>query len=317
MRTPGFIVTACLLICGCGEVQDRSTADESVDVTAEKKPAVVVTSQPLFEIATLLAGGLIDVQKITPDNLASRVWKPNKEDVKRLQQANLILISGAGYEPWKDRVSLPGSRLKDTAVGYYSQFIRIPDAITHQHGPEGQHAHPGTVWATWLDPELAESQSMRVADLFAELLPNAPEKSTAAMTRIKSELAKTQTLAADLAARTADKRLTVVGDSPQYHYLTSKLGWEFQYVHWDESRELTSIDRDELTALTEKLPKDQPRVFLLNSLQPDSAAGFAADAGFTVIRIDLCEYPRPDSSTSLFDRLHGNLLRLQSAAGQP
>ena len=317
MLSRGFILTACLLISGCGEVQDKSTADNSDDSTTDKRPVVVVTSQPLFEMATLLAGGRIDVQKIPPDNIASRLWKPNKEDVKRLQQADLILISGAGYEPWKDRVSLPGSRLKDTAVGYYSQFIRIPDAITHQHGPEGQHAHPGTVWATWLDPELAESQCTRVADLFAELLPDAPEKSSASITSIKTELAKTQTLAADLATRTADRKLTVVGDSPNYHYLTSKLGWEFQYVHWDESQELTSEAKNELTVLTEKLPKDQPRFFLLSSLQSDSTADFAADAGFTVIRIDLGEYPMSDSSNSLFERLHNNLLRLQSAVGQP
>ena len=100
MRTPGFIVTACLLISGCGEVQDRSTADKSGDVTADKKPVVVVTSQPLFEMATLLAGGRIDVQKITPDNIASRLWKPNKEDVKRLQRADLISRVLRGRQIW-------------------------------------------------------------------------------------------------------------------------------------------------------------------------------------------------------------------------
>ena len=317
MRSRGFIVTACLLISGCGDVKHSSSTDRSSNPITDKKPVVMVTSQPLFEVADLLAGDHIEVHRITPDNIASRNWTPQKDDVKRLQKADLILISGAGYEPWKDRVSLPGSRLKDTAVGYYSRFIRIPDAITHQHGPEGQHAHPGTVWATWLDPELAESQSMRVADLFAELLPNESEEFTAAITSIKAELTKTQTLAADLAARTADKKFTVVGDSPHYYYLTSKLGWEFQYVHWDESQELTSVAKDELTALTEKLPKDQPRFFLLNSLHKESTAGFAADAGFTVIRIDLCEKPLSDSSNSLFERLYSNFLRLQSAVGQP
>jgi zinc transport system substrate-binding protein len=318
MRSRGFILTACLLISGCSEVKDRSAADKSDDSTTDKKPVVVVTSQPLFEMAILLAGGRIEIQKITPDNIASRLWKPKKEDVKRLQEADLILISGAGYEPWKDRVSLPGSRLKDTAVGYYSRFIRIPDAITHQHGPEGQHAHPGTVWATWLDPELAESQCTKVADLFAELQPEASNEITLAATKIKTQLANTQALAAEISTKTSRQKIMIVGDSPHYHYLTSKLGFEFQYVHWDESQELTSMAKDELMALADKLPKDQPRFFLLNSLHSESTAGFTTAAGFKVIRIDLCEYPWSKTSPkSFFERLHGNFLNLQSAMEQP
>ncbi len=317
MRSRGFILAACLLICGCSEVKDSSSTDRSSNSTADKKPVVVVTSQPLFEVADLLAGDRIKVHKITPDHIASRNWKPQKEDVKRLQNADQILISGAGYEPWKDRVSLPGSRLKDTAVGYYSRFIRIPDAITHQHGPEGKHAHPGTVWATWLDPELAESQCTKVADLFVELQPAASHEITAALSKIKTQLANTQALAAEISAQTSAQKITIVGDSPHHHYLTSKLGREFQYVHWDESRELTSIAKDELTALADKLPKDQPRFFLLNSLQSESATTFATEAGFAVIPIDLCEYPLQDSSNSVFERIHGNFMRLKSALEKP
>jgi len=317
MRSWGFILTACLLIFGCGDVKDSSSTDRSSNSTADKNPVVMVTSQPLFEVADLLAGDHIEVHKITPDNIASRNWKPQKNDVKRLQNADMILISGAGYEPWKDRISLPGSRLKDTAAGYYSEFIRIPDAITHQHGPEGKHAHPGTVWATWLDPELAESQCIRVADLFVELQPAASNEITAALTMIKTQLAKTQELAAEISEKTSAQKITMIGDSPNYHYLTSKLGLEFQYVHWDESQELTSIAKDELTALADKLPKNQPRFFLLNSLQPESTATFATGVGFTVIRIDLCEYPLQDSSNSVFARIHGNFMRLKNALETP
>ena len=318
MRSFGLILTACLLIFGCSDVRDKSTTDISGNSSVDRTPVVVVTSQPLFELTTLLAGNQIDVQKITPNNIASRLWKPKKEDVKRLQQADLILISGAGYEPWKDRVSLPGSRLKETSVGYYSQFIRIPDAITHQHGPEGQHAHPGTVWATWLDPELAESQCTRVADLLSELRPSASTEIATTITNIKAQLAATQNLAKEISSLTSARKITVVGDSPHYHYLTSKLGWDFQYVHWDESQELTAVAKDELSALARKLPSNQTRFFLLNSLHAESTASFAVEAGFEVIRIDLCEYPPADGSQDRFlDRIHSNMERIKSAMDVP
>lgn len=316
MRSPAFILTSCLLMCGCSDVKDESTSGKPGNRTTDQKPVVIVTSQPLFEVADLLAGDHMEVQKITPDNIASRNWKPGKGDVQRLQKADMILISGAGYESWMDRVALPGSRLRDTAAGYYSEFIRIPDAITHQHGPEGKHAHPGTVWATWLDPKLAESQCARVADLLTELKPDASREISAGITKIRTHLAKTQNLATKIFAATSAQKIKVAGDNPHYYYLTKHLGWDFQYVQWDESQQLTALEEDELSVLAEKRPKGQPQLFLLNSLHAESTARFVTDAGFTVIRIDLCEYPAPQKSPdTFFDRLHSNFARISTAVG--
>jgi ABC-type Zn uptake system ZnuABC Zn-binding protein ZnuA len=159
---------------------------------------------------------------------------------------------------------------------------------------------------------------MRVADLLSELTPSASTEIATAMTTIKAQLAKSQDLGKEISSLTSARKITVVGDSPHYHYLTSKLGWDFRYVHWDESQELTAVTKDELTTLVKNLPRDQTHFFLLNSLQSESTARFAVEAGLRVIRIDLCEYPLAGGSGDrFFDRIHTNLEQIKSAIEVP
>ena len=81
-----------------------------------------------MQMTQAIVGDAGDVVLVVPNETSSPNWSPTVDDAKTMQQARLILVSGAGYEPWKDRVSLPGSRTRDTAAGYYDQLIRIPDA---------------------------------------------------------------------------------------------------------------------------------------------------------------------------------------------
>lgn len=296
------------VITGCDRSSDPSAS-------AEKKAAraiqVVVTSEPLLEMARTVSGDAISIQKIVPDDASSRKWNPGRNEVRDLQRADAILFSGAGYEPWKDRVSLPGSRITDTASGYYEQFVRIPDAVTHQHGPEGEHAHPGTVWATWLDPDLAISQLSQVTSVLVRLVPEHKQPLEAASARLKAQFENLNLPIMELIAATPDKEFTVFADGPSYHYLTKRLGWRLQYLHWDETGSFPTTEQDQFRTVFAAVPTDAVRIFLLSTRQPEEAAEFVTAAGFKVVRIDLCEYPAPD--LSLVDRLRGNLERLNAA----
>jgi len=290
----------------------RSAETQSGDAPSTASGTVLVTSQPLQEMAQSVAGGSLKIQKIVPDQAVSRLWRPAKNDAQVMQQADAILINGAGYEPWMDRISLPGSRIKDTAAGYYSQFIRIPDAVTHQHGPEGKHGHPGTVWATWLDPDLAISQLAQVTAALTRLTPTRQQQLETESAKFRTKLDSLNALIADIKRTTEAADVTVLADGPFYQYLTERLGWKLQYLHWDESASLSEQDRDELDERMKTVPAEGRRLFLLSTRQPDQAAETAANAGLTVVRMDLCEYPDP-AGAPLTQRLEGNLTRLKAA----
>jgi len=311
MRCLSGTLLILITLTGCSGGLSPESAAPPVDAANQ----IFVTSQPLLEMAEFVSAGSFPVAKIVPDTAASRVWKPSREVAQKLQQARLILINGAGYEPWTARLSLPGSRLIDTASGYYDQLIRIPDAVTHQHGPEGKHGHPGTVWATWLNPDLATAQLSQVTNALVKLSPERKVELEANATKLKSQLESLNQRVSKLQTKTAGMKLTILSDGPFYQYLTTRLGWKLTYMHWSDSEPLSEFDRRDLTSAIEQLPADHRRLFLISSRQSEQAANFASEQGLQVVRIDLCEFPASPASP-LQERLAENLTRLENAVGE-
>ena len=280
-------------------------------------PRIVVTSRPLMQMTQAIVGDAGDVVLVVPNETSSPNWSPTVDDAKTMQQARLILVSGAGYEPWKDRVSLPGSRTRDTAAGYYDQLIRIPDAVKHQHGPDGPHSHPGTVWATWLDPELCIAQLHQVSVNCGRVFPEQKQSIEAAEARLSAELDCLNALIDSIKAAANKKDLVVFSDAPHYQYLTRRLGWTLSYLHWDLADTLSDADRSELLDVLNAdtsgtLTRNIDRIFLLDSRHSADTEDFVRKSGGTVIRIDLCETNSPES-TSLPNRLKQNLQRIRDS----
>jgi len=303
------IVVFCL-IGGCSETK----APQTLSSKDEDRTLIVVTSQPLLEMTQTLVGNHASIMLMVPDGISSPDWSPTAEDARTMQQASLVLLSGAGYEPWKDRVSLPRSRVRDTATGYYDQLIRIPDAVTHQHGPGGSHSHPGTVWATWLAPELCAAQLHQVSLNCIRLKPDQKQDIETAEAKLAAELNALNAMILSIQAATRDDPLVVFSDAPHYQYLTQRLGWELHYLHWTGLGPLTDADRTELQGRL-KSESDTAaagtnrRLFLLDSRQSVETEAFVRDSGFTVIRIDLCETASSESMP-LPVRLKQNLQRI-------
>ncbi len=300
-------------LVGCNEA---GSPDMNARKTLTSPRRIAVTSQVLLEMTQAICDDSFEIVQPIPDGISSRHWEPSGDAVRSLQQAKLILISGAGYEPWKDRVSLPGSRVKDTAAGYYGEFIRIPDAVTHQHGPEGKHAHPGTVWATWLDPELAAGQLQQVTNACVSIAPDQKSDLETAATKLKAQLAALNPLISELRELPQAGNLQVFSDGPFYQYLTVRIDWPLNYMHWDHSaEELSDVNKHELTDQLAKSPASPRRIFLLSTQRAASVEEFVVSTGLKVVRIDLCEAPI-DPVTSFSNRLRGNLERLKAAVTQ-
>ena len=89
-----------------------------------------------------------------------------------LQAADLVLLNGAGYEGWLDKVSISAGKLVDTSAAFRDRWIRVEDQVTHTHGPQGEHAHGDFAFTTWMDLSLARLQAEAVATALADLSPS-------------------------------------------------------------------------------------------------------------------------------------------------
>lgn len=218
---------ACCLLVACSKPgsPDPGTPGQ------RSKPLVQTTNYPVTYFAQRIAGDLVDLRFPAPLGEDPAFWQPTAEEVAAFQSADLVLINGATYEKWLDRVSLPGHLLIDSAAGFAAQFIRVQDAVTHSHGKEGAHSHSGTAFTTWLDFNQAKQQAEAVRAALVKLVPAAAE----AMNRNAATLATDlDQLDADLqaAAKTIGDQ-PLVASHPVYQYLARRYQLRIQPVLWE------------------------------------------------------------------------------------
>ncbi len=188
------------------------------------KPVVYTTFYPTAYFAERIGGALVEVVNPCPPESDPATWMPSDATIAAYQEADLIVVNGASFEAWLARVSLPEARVVDTAKPLAETFIVMEHAMTHSHGPGGEHTHEGVDGHTWLDPENAKVQAGQIRDALIERLPE--QKATLE--------ANYQALAADLEAlgerlhglseRLGDRQLFAA--HPAYNYLARRYGWK-------------------------------------------------------------------------------------------
>ncbi len=294
-----------VLVLGCSQPSPVSKQTDSPETQT-----IVTTSVALAEVATRLNSGTIPVLNVIPEDKLSPDWRPRKASVRSLQQATLVLLNGAGWEPWTERVSLATSRTLETSAAASSRWIQIPDAVTHQHGPEGSHSHAGTVWSTWLSPELFEVQIAEVESRFVKNWPERRTETNRAAGQLRSELQPARLLCQTTREHVSGTKFSIVADSPCWLYLMRDTGLEGSWLHWPASGELSEFALKELTTANDKLPADVPKLFLLNRRQ-SAASEKARQLGFRVVLLDDCILA--DSEQSVIQRISANVTQLHKA----
>jgi zinc transport system substrate-binding protein len=217
-----------LLIAGCA-----GGTEESTPAPEARGPAgvVEVTHYPMEYIVSRIGGSRVEVRFRAREATDPAYWRPTTEDVVAMQEADLIVVNGAGYEPWLVDVSLPVSRLVDTTAPWSDRLIALEETVTHSHGPEGDHEHGGTAFTTWLDLSLLARQTETVAEA---LKRRWPEHEAEFGRRAGELIAELETLDAEFATAAAqfDDR-TFAFSHPLYQYMQARYGLKGASVHWE------------------------------------------------------------------------------------
>ncbi len=227
MKTILLLVLVCL--AACTEQEPARNSPEA----GRSTPVVIATNYPLYFFAQQVAGDAVDVQ--FPDIVGDpATWLPSGDQAVALQAADLIILNGAGYEAWLSFVTVPEDRLLDTTAALADQLL-LMDATVHQHGPEGEHSHPGTAFTTWLDPQLAIGQARAIEQALSALAPVHAEKFKTGFAQLEARLQELdrslQQVFADLQGQ------PVVFSHPVYQYLQSRYGINGRSVHWESDED--------------------------------------------------------------------------------
>ncbi len=219
------------LLCGmmlCVLVNcDRSGAPAAA--TSRTKPLVFAANAPLASFVRSLAGDAVVVSTPSTAHATDPAdWLPTSTEIRSVAACDLIVLNGAGYEPWTEQAALPRARVLVSSESKRDRYIHESNAV-HSHGPEGEHSHGATASTTWLSMELAQAQLDAIAARLTQLLPTQraqiEEKRAVLNERLR---AVSNSLKATSALRT-----NWFASHPVYQYLAQEGGLVIESMHWE------------------------------------------------------------------------------------
>ena len=140
LRSVGRVVfgTAFLaMACSGSKPADELTGAQTPSPN-DAKLLVYAVNYPLQYLAERIGGDLVRVEFPASADGDPAFWSPDPTTVGAYQKADLILLNGAGYAKWTDRVSLPPTALVNTSESFEDEYIYVENAVTHSQWSGGR-----------------------------------------------------------------------------------------------------------------------------------------------------------------------------------
>ena len=232
MNFPLRVLGTCLVAfvaagCDSGE----KSAAPSPAAAASGPLHVAVSNYPMKYFTERIGGAETDVIYLVPKDADPAFWNPTPEQVRKIQEADLIVFNGASYEKWAPTVTLPEAKIVDTSAAFQDKQLKIANAMTHTHGPGGTHSHAGTDFNTWFDQSQALQQAEAIEKALAKKRPASAKKFEENFAALKSDL---QILDKDLeTATTKFGNTPAMASHPIYGYFARRYHLNLKHVQWE------------------------------------------------------------------------------------
>jgi zinc transport system substrate-binding protein len=198
---------------------------------ADDKLVVFAVNYPLAYFAQRIGGDEVEVHFPAPAGVDPAFWMPDVSQIIAYQQADLILLNGARYAKWVDKVSLPQLKQVNTSMVFQEQYIRGDAGTTHSHGPAGQHSHGGVAFTTWLDFSQAAQQAKAIAEALARKRPELATEFQRRFALLESDLLELDSEMQSLGRSAGGKPF--LASHPVYQYLQRRYDLNLSSVMWE------------------------------------------------------------------------------------
>lgn len=187
-------VLLAVLLVGCGTADDGGEKD-----VGSNGPHITASFYPIYDLASKVMGDEGTVDVLIPNGAEPHGWEPSATDMRELAATDLLIMNGAGMEPWSaDLLARLGDDAPKAVVTSEGLELLTPDAYTltpehhhdgdvhtHEHDHEvDEHAHEhdaddhdghdhGDIDPhVWLSPMNAKHQMRVITDALIEQYPD-------------------------------------------------------------------------------------------------------------------------------------------------
>ena len=142
------------------------------------KPEVIASFYPLYFFASEIAGDKLTVTNLTPSGVEPHDYEPTPQNIAKIYESKLLLINGAGFEPWIEKLEQELTDKGVTIVNASESIALTEGAHEDEHEEEAGHAeeeelHEKEIFDphVWLSPVLAKSQVAKITEGLTKIDP--------------------------------------------------------------------------------------------------------------------------------------------------
>jgi len=154
------------IISGCGGQEPTPQQGQASTDEGQRPIQIYTTIYPLYDFAKKIAGDQAHVENIVPPGVESHDFEPTVQDMMKLNEAQMFIYNGAGFEGWVEKALSALNHSELTVVDTSEQVKVLGDEPDHSdHGHEGIDPH------IWLDPNRAKVQAEAIKNALVQIDP--------------------------------------------------------------------------------------------------------------------------------------------------
>jgi len=255
MKNIILLILAVFVLLSCGEKKNQQEINTSL------KPKVAVVNYPLNYFTNRIADNIVDVVYPVPGDIDPAYWEPEPQQVELYQDADLIILNGADYAKWIEKVSLPKTKIINSSLAIKDNYLKLQEGITHSHGPKGEHEHEGFAFTTWLNFKYSILQAESVKNALIKLLPDSKDKFVKNFMFLKDDLEKLDKRMTEI---TSNISKPIIASHPVYQYLAEGYNINIISVHWEPTDIPDEIEWEKF----DKILKEHPTNIMIWEDEP-------------------------------------------------
>lgn len=261
------VLAALALLGACAAPPGAARAAAS---PADDRPLVLTTFTVIADLARNVAGEHLRVESLLPVGAEVHGYDPKPEDLRRAQEAALVLDNGMGLERWFDQFI---DALGAPRVVLSEGVAEIPVAVGAYSGRPNPHA--------WISPRNAEVYVANTAAAFTALDPAHAADYAANAAAYTAQLRDLHEDALAAVAAVPPARRTLVTCEGAFSYLARDLGLEEAYL-WPVNADSEGSPRHVGSVIELVRERGLPATFCESTANDGTAQQVARESGARV-----------------------------------
>lgn len=272
---------------------------EFPDTSMKNQKIVALASFfPLYDFTKEVGKDRVDVSLIIPAGVEPHDWEPSIQDIQQIQQADIIIVNGVGFENWLKSIEKLNLELDiiDSSIGVNI----IKDIVDDQESPLGD-PH------IWLNPNLAKIQVKNIAN---GLIKSDPDNSQYYNDNYESYIKKLDALDLKIRNELSNCKKDFVAFHNAFTYFASEYGLnQHSITSTDPHDEPTSKTLEQIINLSKEMKVQI--IFSEEGVDKRTSEVIANEVGGKVLILSPLEIS--EINTSYIEKMEANLDNLKEA----